>query len=145
MEATKYYMLTHHHFLEYRPQTSRWFCDLSVQLNGCMSGLSSSNLSKDDCYMCIDPNCSYAVCSKCYEHYKCESHEMPSISSPDQFSTIHPHRLTSQIGKSWTCDGRKFYYNQAHWDGENKLTFRYAKAAITALLMPECILTRFGC
>lgn len=119
MESNKYYVLTHFHPLIYRSQKTSWFCDLSVQVSGCMSGQSPKNKSTEDRYVCSLPNCFFAACLKCYEHYKCSSHEIPDEKSA-LFSRIHPHQLTYNVGKSWTCDGKKVYTHNSHADGENK-------------------------
>lgn len=144
METNDFYMLTHPHPLKIRSKKTSWFCDLSVQLSGCMSGLTPSNHSLEDRYVCTIPGCLYAACLKCYQHYKCNSFEMPGKNTKN-FSRIHSHELTENIGKSWNCDGRKFYtqYEMTHDDGKEKR--RYSCRNCDFDLCPSCFLSSFDC
>lgn len=140
MESNKYYVLTHHHPLQYRSQKTSWYCDISVQLSGCLSGHSSTNKSQEDRYACPLADCFFAICLKCYEHYKCSSSEVPDNKS-GLFSRFHGHQLTYNVGKSWNCDGRKFYNDTPHFDGENKP--RYSCRKCDYDLCPTCFFCSF--
>ena len=143
MYANEFYCLTHPHPLKHMAAGNHsWFCDISVQLKGCLSSLSSLNTSKGTHYKCNFVDCFYAICENCYEYYKCSQEEMPAQTPPYR-STIHSHDLDENIGKSWKCDGRKSYadFVFTHPDGPN--TLRYSCRKCDFDLCKICFLCSF--